>query len=193
MGVPRARGPGGRGTGIPDQTGAGRRRGLRPARFSRLASCVGNQGFYAGFQRTDLLRAAGRPQRRGWRDAEIVALAFCAGLAPVRDHRPGLGRTSHRRRAPASLRVVDHLPAASGEEGRPLAPPGTAALTSGSHTRCHPTRCPPSRGSSTGPERPVEHRGRNAERAGAGLVVRVPMNGLRNGQQLAWRAACVHG
>ena len=53
----------------------------------------------------DLMRAASRPQRRGRgretpeaaaargrRDAAIVALAFCAGAAPLRDRRPGLGR-----------------------------------------------------------------------------------------------------
>ena len=71
------------------KTGAGDSRGLRPARFcqeqtrvscgvSRLASCGGNRGFYAGFQRTDLLRAGGRPQRRG-RGRETPSAAAARG------------------------------------------------------------------------------------------------------------------
>ena len=90
------------------KTGAGDSRGLRPARFcqeqtrvlcgvSRLASCGGNQGFYAGFP-AHRSAAGGHPQRRGRgretpsaaaargrRDAAIVALAVCAGLRSVRD------------------------------------------------------------------------------------------------------------
>ena len=83
------------------KTGAGDSRGLRPARFcqeqtrvlcgvSRLASCGGNRGFYAGFQRTDLLRAAGRPQRRGLRPGSRKAPAARRGpRGPVWVRRQG--------------------------------------------------------------------------------------------------------
>ena len=83
------------------KTGAGDSRSLRPARFcqeqtrvlcgvSRLASCGGNRGLYAGFQRTDLLRAAGRPQRRGLRPGSRKAPA-----ARRTDERPPSAATSN--------------------------------------------------------------------------------------------------